>query len=141
MWIIFSLWQTRIGKKTLTEGIFRTPLMFEPGTDTRYSDIDYMLLGLIVEKKTGTDLDTFLSETFWKPMGLEHITYCPLENGFSKEDCAATELNGNTRDGLIDFPGVRTETIQGEVHDEECYYTMEVVSGHAGLFASASDLA
>ena len=128
-------------QKTLTEGIFRTPLMFEPGTDTRYSDIDYMLLGLIVEKKTGTDLDTFLSETFWKPMGLEHITYCPLENGFSKEDCAATELNGNTRDGLIDFPGVRTETIQGEVHDEECYYTMEGVSGHAGLFASASDLA
>ena len=128
-------------EKTLKEGICRTPLMYEPGTKTQYSDIDYMLLGLIVEKKTGQDLNTFLSDTFWKPMGLTHITYCPLENGFTKEDCAATELNGNTRDGLIDFPGMRTETIQGEVHDEECYYTMEGVSGHAGLFANASDLA
>ena len=127
--------------KTLREGICRTPLMFEPGTDTRYSDIDYMLLGLIVEKKTGKDLNTFLSETYWQPMGLEHVTYCPLDNGFSPEDCAATELNGNTRDGLVDFPGVRTETLQGEVHDEECYYTMDGVSGHAGMFASATDLA
>ena len=128
-------------EKTLKEGICRTPLMYEPGTKTQYSDIDYMLLGLIIEKISGQDLNTFLSETFWKPMGLTHITYCPLEHGFTKEDCAATELNGNTRDGLIDFPGVRTETIQGEVHDEECYYTMEGVSGHAGLFANASDLA
>ena len=74
-------------------------------------------------------------------MGLEHITYCPLENGFEKNDCAATELNGNTRDGLIEFPGVRTETIQGEVHDEEAFYTMDGISGHAGLFANATDLA
>ncbi len=74
-------------------------------------------------------------------MGLERITFCPTDNGFDKTDCAATELNGNTRDGLVTFPGVRTDTIQGEVHDEECYYTMEGVSGHAGLFASATDLA
>ncbi|WP_156036247.1 serine hydrolase [Butyrivibrio sp. AE3004] len=33
------------------------------------------------------------------------------------------------------------KTIQGEVHDEECYYTMEGISGHAGLFANATDLA
>ncbi|MCR5795871.1 MAG: serine hydrolase [Solobacterium sp.] len=128
-------------EKTLREGICRTPLVYEPLTRTLYSDIDYMLLGLIIEKKTGQDLQTFLSETFWKPMGLEHITYCPLQHGFAKDDCAATELCGNTRDGLVTFPGVRTETLQGEVHDEECYYTMESVSGHAGLFASASDLA
>ena len=128
-------------EKTYREGICHTPLMYEPGTATRYSDIDYMILGLIVEKVTGKDLNTFLRETFWEPMGLSHITYNPLENGFRKEDCSATELNGNTRDGLIEFPGVRTETIQGEAHDEECYYTMEGMSGHAGLFANAVDLA
>ena len=128
-------------EKTLKEGICRTPLMYEPGTKTQYSDIDYMLLGIVIEKITGEDLNTFLSETFWEPMGLEHITYRPLDNGFKKEDCAATELNGNTRDGIIDFPRVRKETIQGEVHDEEAYYTMDGVSGHAGLFANATDLA
>ena len=128
-------------QKTLDEGICRTPLIYQPGMKTLYSDIDYMLLGIIVEKVTGQDLNEFLSETFWKPMGLEHITYNPLEHGFRKEDCAATELNGNTRDGLIRFPGVRTGVLQGEVHDEECFYMMDGESGHAGLFANASDLA
>ena len=127
--------------KTLKEGIYRTPLMYEPGTATQYSDIDYMLLGLVIEKKTGKELNTFLKETFWQPLSLEHITYSPLKNGFTAYDCAATELNGNTRDGLIDFPGVRHETVQGEVHDEESYYMMEGESAHAGLFASAEDLA
>ena len=128
-------------EKTLREGIFKTPLIYTPGTKTLYSDIDYMLLGMVIEKVTGQDLNTFLSETFWQPMGLTHITYNPLDNGFSKDDCAATELNGNTRDGLISFPRVRTETIQCEVHDEESYYMMEGMSGHAGLFANATDLA
>ncbi len=128
-------------KKTLVEGICKTPLMYKPRTKTLYSDIDYQLLGFIIEKVTKKDLNTFLKETFWEPLGLEHITYCPLEHGFQKEDCAATELNGNTRDGLIHFDKIREETIQGEVHDEEAYYTMGGVAGHAGLFASATDLA
>ena len=128
-------------EKTLKQGICKTPLIYEPRTKTLYSDIDYMLLGVIIEKTTGKDLNSFLAETFWNPIGLTHITYNPLDNGFKKEDCAATELNGNTRDGLIDFPNIRKETIQGEVHDEESYYTMEGMSGHAGLFANATDLA
>ena len=121
--------------------ICRTPLMYEPGTKTMYSDVDYMLLGIVVEQVTGMDLDTYLKETFLVPMGITRITYNPLDNGFLPEDCAATELNGNTRDGAVSFPGVRTETVQGTVHDEKAYYSMGGVSGHAGLFGNASDLA
>lgn len=128
-------------EKTLKDGICKTPLIYEPNTKTMYSDIDYMLLGIVIEKTTGKDLNTFLKETYWKPLGLEKITYRPLDNGFDKDDCAATELNGNTRDGIIDFPNIRKDTIQGEVHDEEAYYMMEGVSGHAGLFSNATDLA
>ena len=128
-------------KAATTRMICRTPLEYEPGTNTVYSDLDYMILGLIVEKVTGEDLDTWLKKTFWEPMGLSHITYNPLENGFAPDDCAATELNGNTRDGLLDFDGYRTYTLQGEVHDEKAYYSMQGISGHAGLFANASDLA
>jgi CubicO group peptidase (beta-lactamase class C family) len=127
-------------EKTL-ESICETPLMYEPGTKTVYSDVDFMLLGFIIEKTTGEDLNTFLKETFWDPMGLTNITYNPLQNGFDKDDCAATELNGNTRDGAVNFTGVRTDTIQGEVHDEKAYYAMGGMSGHAGLFSNATDLA
>ena len=121
--------------------IFATPVMYEPGTAVMYSDLDYMILGLCVEGLTGKRLDAYLREVFWEPMGLTHITYNPLENGFAKEDCAATELMGNSRDGQLHYSGIRTDVIQGEVHDPNAYYCMDGVSGHAGLFASASDLA
>ena len=121
--------------------INRTPLEYEPGTKTLYSDADYMILGLVVEKITGKDLDTYIKETFCRPMGLTHITYNPLQNGFTKDDCAATELNGNTRDHLLHFEGYREYTLQGEVHDEKAWYSMAGISGHAGLFANAGDLA
>ncbi len=127
-------------RRTL-EAIFKTPLMYEPGTQTLYSDVDYMLLDFVIEEIVGQRLDAFLSETFWEPMGLRRITYQPLAHGFSADDCAATELNGNTRDGAISFTGARTYTLQGEVHDEKAYYAMGGVSGHAGLFATAGDLA
>lgn len=126
--------------KTL-ESIFKTPLNYEPRTQTVYSDVDYMLADFIIEKVTGSRLDTLLDEIYLKPMGLTHITYNPLQHGFTKDDCAATELNGNTRDNHVSFPGIRTYTIQGEVHDENAYYAMAGVSGHAGLFATATDLA
>ena len=127
-------------QKTL-EAICKTPLVYEPGTDQIYSDVDYMILGLIVEKISGLSLDQYMKENFFEPLGLTRITYNPLENGYSKNDCAATELNGNTRDGAVEFPGARTYTLQGEVHDEMAWYSMNGVSGHAGLFSNAEDLA
>ncbi len=130
----------RTREKTL-ESIFRTPLEYEPGTKTVYSDTDFILLGFLAEAVTGKTLDVFLKETFFEPLGLKRITYNPLENGFHKEDCAATELNGNTRDGAVHFENIRTYTLQGEVHDEKAWYAMAGISGHAGLFASAADLA
>ena len=82
-----------------------------------------------------------MQDIFYRPMGLTHVTYNPLQNGFTRDDCAATELNGNTRDHLASFTGIREYTIQGEVHDELAWYSMGGVSGHAGLFSNASDLA
>ncbi len=130
-----------IGKDAVKEAICKAPLNYEPGTRTVYSDVDYMLLGLIIEQVTGTDLDAYLKDNIYGPLGLSHITYKPLENGFEASQVAATELNGNSRDGVIDFTGIREGVIQGTVHDEKAYYAMQGVSGHAGLFANAEDLA
>lgn len=123
------------------KAIFKTPLMYEPGTKTIYSDVDYMVLCYCTEKITGMRLDTYLQKTFWEPLGLKHICYNPLENGFEKKDCAATELMGNSRAGRLHYTGIRTYTLQGEVHDPNAYYCMDGVSGHAGMFSNASDLA
>ncbi len=128
-------------KKLTFDRICQTPLMYEPGTDRVYSDVDYMVLGFVVEKVSGMTLDEYVKTNFCEPLGLAHMTYKPLENGFTKEDCAATELNGNTRDGAVVFDGLRTDTVQGEAHDEMAYYCMGGVSGHAGLFSNAVDVA
>lgn len=121
--------------------IIETPLEYEPGSKNVYSDVDYMLLGMIVERITGKQLDTYVEEEIYKPLGLKNIMFNPLKKGVAKERTAPTELNGNTRDGVISFPNIRTKTIEGEVHDEKAFYSMEGVSGHAGLFGTASDLA
>ena len=135
---------TKGDEKTREEtlkGIFKTPLMYEPGTDNEYSDVDYMLLCYCIEKITGKGMEEYLKEIFWEPMGLTKICYNPLKNGFTEGDCAATELVGNTRADRLHYSGIRTYTLQGEVHDPNAFYCMSGVSGHAGLFASATDLA
>lgn len=52
--------------------IIETPLEYEPGTDTMYSDVDYMLLGFIIEKVTGQRLDDYVKNNFYEPLNLQH---------------------------------------------------------------------
>lgn len=127
-------------KKTL-QMLSKTPLQHEPGTMNLYSDVDYMLLGYMVEKVTGQSLDDYVENHIYKPLGLKNTMFNPLQKGFKPTDFAATELIGNSRDGVIDFPHLRKHTLQGEVHDEKAFYSMDGVSGHAGLFSNTDDLA
>jgi len=106
-----------------------------------YSDIDYILAGLLVENIASMNLSEYARENIYKPLGLKRTTYSPLKHGFVKTDAAATEILGNTRNGTITFPDVRKIVIQGEVHDEVSYYSMNETSGHAGLFSTTGDMA
>lgn len=134
-------------RDTTLDMVLASPLTYEPGTKTVYSDVDYMLLCFVIEKAAGQGIDQFLKEKFWEPMGLTHITYNPLDNGFTKEQCAATEPSGNHWTDLagngwaVDFNNCREGLIQGTVHDAKAYYSMGGISGHAGLFSNAEDLA
>lgn len=140
--VLFSGYEGNAETREKTKlAICKTPLMYRPGTRTVYSDVDYMILGWIVEAVSGTDQDTYLKKTFYGPMGLTHLTFNPLQHGFEPSDCAATELQGNTRDGNVSFQGNRTHTLQGLVHDGKAYHCMAGISGHAGLFGNAEDLA
>jgi len=128
-------------RSTTNRMLSRTPLVYPPGTDNVYSDVDYMLLGLIIERISGQKLDEYVEESIYAPLGLAHTHFNPLQKGFATADFAATELQGNTRGGIISFPNIRTDTLRGEVHDEKAFYSMGGVAGHAGLFSTAGDLA
>ncbi|MEG0416148.1 MAG: penicillin binding protein PBP4B [Erysipelothrix sp.] len=123
------------------EMMLKTKLTTVPGTGNVYSDTDFMLLGAVVEKVTGQRLDTYVRENFTTPLGLKSVTFNPLQNGFTKDQVTASEVHGNTRDGRYTFSNVRHGVVQGEVHDEKAFYTMNGISGHAGLFGNAGDIA
>ncbi|CAF1571299.1 unnamed protein product, partial [Rotaria magnacalcarata] len=133
-------------EKNKTEEIIETKLEFQRprGGDQipLYSDIDYMLLGLVVEHISGTSIDQYVANNIYHKLGLKHTLFNPLNtnNNYQKSNFAATELNGNTRNHTISFPNVRTHVLQGEVHDEKSFYSMNGLSGHAGLFSNLYDM-
>lgn len=130
------------------------PLRFPVGKQRRYSDLGFMLLGAIVEKVSGMPLDLFEEENVFKPLGMAHTTYNPLQHGRST-DIAATSL-GNpyeyrmTHDSSLGFliPGLdpqswdgwRHYVLRGEVNDGNAWYSSEGISGHAGLFSTVGDI-
>ena len=102
-----------------------TSLEAPPGTRVRYSDPGFITLGEVVAAAAGEPLEAAVRRLVTVPLGLASATFRP--NG-SAHHFAATETRG---DGTA-WTGV--------VHDENARL-MGGVAGHAGLFATAQDLA
>jgi CubicO group peptidase (beta-lactamase class C family) len=94
-----------------------------------YSDNDFIFLGKIVEALTGKSLDTYVHETFYKPLGLTLTTFNPSQY-MPLATIAPTEAE-------VQF---RKQTIHGFVHDPGAAM-FGGVAGHAGLFSNAYELA
>lgn len=133
----------------IVETICRTPPARPPHTGYCYSDLDYMILGLLVEQLAGARLDAVLEGGLYRRLGLASTVFNPLDKGFGADRIAATEPQGNTRGGSVSYgpapdgspAPLRRATLRGQVHDEKAWYCMGGVSGHAGLFTGADDLA
>ncbi len=104
-----------------------TGIVAPPGTRYQYSDIGFMLLGLIVESAASDSLDATAHKFIFEPLGMTNTFFNPPDS--VKDRCAATE----------DCPW-RKRVVHGEVHDENAF-AVGGVSGHAGLFSTAGDLA
>ncbi|WP_244993606.1 penicillin binding protein PBP4B [Pseudidiomarina sediminum] len=130
-------------EKAKTERLMLADVPFVDGNGVRssYSDTNFMLLGTLIERVAGMPLDQYVEQHIYRPLGLQNTLFAPLRKGRQPSEFAATELQGNSRGGRVDFPGVRRYTLQGEVHDEKAYYAMNEIAGHAGLFSTAPELA
>ncbi|NJC25967.1 glycoside hydrolase family 3 N-terminal domain-containing protein [Neolewinella antarctica] len=95
----------------------------------RYSDLGLYLTAKIIDQVSGLTVDEYAARNFYRPMGLETLTFKPLEK-FPKSRTPPTE-----KDTYF-----RMATVQGNVHDMGAAM-LGGVSGHAGLFGSARDLA
>ncbi|MVN78624.1 serine hydrolase [Hymenobacter sp. HMF4947] len=94
-----------------------------------YSDLSFIVMKHLSEKLLGQPLTEFLPREFYKPLGLGSMTYNPLTR-FPKSCIAPTENDTY----------YRREQLQGTVHDQTAAL-VGGVGGHAGLFATANDLA
>jgi beta-N-acetylhexosaminidase len=116
--------------KCVMDSLYATPLDYPTGTQMIYSDLGFITLGKVVEKITRTTLDKYMDSVFFKPLGMTSTRYNPPPQ--MKDQCIPTEIDSFWR---------KTFTpVQGRVHDENAA-TLGGVSGHAGLFSTAADLA
>jgi beta-glucosidase-like glycosyl hydrolase/CubicO group peptidase (beta-lactamase class C family) len=121
-------WRTSKGKEDTLRMIFAEPLEYEPGTKMVYSDLGIILMAEIIQRLTGQPLDDLANEYIFTPLGMRDSMYKPPKKLWPL--IAPTEFDANYRHRLI----------QGEVHDENAY-AIGGVSGHAGVFSTAPDLA
>jgi beta-glucosidase-like glycosyl hydrolase/CubicO group peptidase (beta-lactamase class C family) len=93
-----------------------------------YSDIDFILLGKIIEAVSGMPLDEYVRQTFYEPLGMTTTGFKPFVH-FGIERITPTEEDNYFRRQLM----------RGYVHDESAAMFGNV-SGNAGLFSNAYDL-
>ncbi|MEJ0106643.1 MAG: glycoside hydrolase family 3 N-terminal domain-containing protein [Bacteroidota bacterium] len=113
---------------TMFQRIAKSPL--GPSGKYVYSDNDFILLGKIVEALTGLTLDKYVQKFFYSKMGLATTGFKPRDR-FPLDQLVPTE---EEKDHF------RRQLIRGDVHDEGASM-FGGVSGHAGLFSDAYDLA
>ena len=94
-----------------------------------YSDLGYYLLAQLIEEVSREPIDVYSMQTFYRPLGLQTMGYRPLLR-FPKSRIVPTE-----RDRYF-----RRRVVHGYVHDMGAAM-LGGVSGHAGLFSNANDLA
>lgn len=98
-------------------------------TNYKYSDLGFYLMADLVRETTGQTIDKYVNNTFYRPLGLQTATYNPAEK-FSLTRIPPTEEDNY----------FRAQKVHGYVHDMGAAM-LGGVSGHAGLFADANDLA
>lgn len=131
----------RVPMKTLRElppeGILNALYTYQfakaPGADFNYGNPASVLLGIILQRLAGADLQQQGRERFFEPLGMTRSGWDPLSrdwNPVPKNEIAPTE-----------FCNFRGREIQGEIHDESAWVLRKLFPvGSAGMFSCVPDL-
>jgi beta-glucosidase-like glycosyl hydrolase/CubicO group peptidase (beta-lactamase class C family) len=115
-------------REAIIDSIMAEPLKYEPGTQSEYSDLGIITLYLMIEEITGEPFEDWTEQHIFEPLRMD-------DTGFRPALETDTTVVPTERDKYF-----RERLIQGEVHDETAWL-LGGVSGHAGLFSTADDLA
>jgi len=114
------------GKSTAYQLAFVEPPETTPGSGFVYSDINFIMLGALVEKVSGETLDAYTTQHIFAPLKMTRTRFVPPATWRPK--IAPTQYDD------------KEHMLRGEVHDPTAR-RMGGVAGHAGLFSTGDDLA
>lgn len=118
----------RSGNEML-ETIAATPLKHEVGGRVIYSCLGFIVLGQLISRVSGVPLDMFLAKELFKPLSMSDTAYpgvAPVTDPY--------------RTSPTEYCHWRGKLMWGEVHDENAF-AQDGVSGNAGVFSTARDMA
>jgi len=115
-------------REDLLQAAFTTPLSAAPGARAEYSDIGFIILGVVLERLADESLDVFCQREIFGPLGMTHTTFNPAS---ALKDSIPPTADDRT---------FRHRIIQGEVQDENAS-VLSGIAPHAGLFSTTEDLA
>lgn len=118
-------WKLGSTKEEIIHDCLTFDLVAPTGTKVIYSDVGYILLGLVIEKICGKPLDVVAKEMVFEPLGMTNTSYKA-----NMDTVCATEVN----------PFFLNRLMKGEVHDRKANM-MGGVAGHAGVFSNIEDMA
>jgi CubicO group peptidase (beta-lactamase class C family) len=112
----------------LLAAAFAAPLVADPGARSEYSDIGFIILGVALERIADEAIDRFCQREVFGPLGMGHTAFNPAT---ASRPSILPTMNDRS---------FRKRIIQGEVHDENAS-VLGGIAGHAGVFATAEDVA
>ncbi len=118
----FKQARTRDGAKTL---LYAEPLVRQPGNSAVYSDLNAILMGLVLESVSGLPLDSLVTREVFGPLELHGTTFRPP---------------ASVRRRTVPTALWRGQPVQGQVNDPNAV-VFGGAAGHAGIFSSGMDLA
>ncbi len=107
------------------------PFHYPPRTKNLYSDLGFILLGILVERVTGVSLDRWCRDQLFDPLRADPLLF--LGSAQEREGRPV----GVDRIAATEEDPWRGRVLRGEVHDENAY-ALGGVAGHAGLFGTVS---
>ena len=130
------------------------PLIFPIGSERRYSDLGFTILGQVIEVVSGLPLEQFMQEKIFGPLAMKHTTFNPLKSGRISKIAATSFGNPYEKRMVYDsslgftvkeidpasWKGWRQYILKGEANDGNAWYANGGVSGAAGLFSTIDDI-
>lgn len=145
----FPLYLAGSGGENVHRVIETLPLAYQPGTQRRYSDLGFILLGRVVSAAAGLDLVEATAQLVAEPLRLESTRYASPASANvatgARDDRIEARMIDTGQPYAVpfrssDFSGWRRSPVHGQVADGNAYHAFHGVSGHAGLFSTVPDL-